>query len=323
MAKKLEIPPWATNEVTKAYWRTVAPNAGMSGWASEAPPPVEAEYCHTCGNAGFVRALPHDFQPGGAWQEAVYVTCPSPTCHIKRASNTKKYGAVTSLSAIPSEYKKMDFAKWDRLMQKGKPKGNAPHVMDKKRDAYGAARAFVLAHQRGFRFTRAEAAAQAGLQPEENVNNTASLNAIVYSGTYGVGKTSLACAIANACMELFVQVVYVRMDTLFLALRDTFNTDKKGETEGKVINLYKSAPVLIIDELPLTASDWQREVGGGLIDHRLANGLPTIITTNVPDADALVTAWGRLIADRITAMSHWYVLGGVQLRPRYEARESR
>lgn len=218
----------------------------------------------------------------------------------------------------------MTFEEWDKLMHKRVPKG-APHVMDKKRDALGAAKAFVAAFDQEYRFSRADAAARAGLEPDlsEGIDNAARLNSIVFSGTFGVGKTSLTCAIANALMSANIQVVYVRMDNFFLALRDTFNTDKKGDNEGKVINLYKSAPVLILDELPLSASDWQREVGGSLIDHRYSAGLPTLITTNLESPEALRNAWGRLIADRITAMAHWFVLGGVQLRPRYEAKASR
>lgn len=321
MAKKIALPEWATNQATKDYWRTVAPSAGMAAWGTveEQAPPVVA-YCSTCGNAGFVRVGAP--QPGAAWVQPEYISCPDPSCTVRREALGKLYGAVNASSQIPLEYRKMTFAKWEKLMQKAKPK-DAMHVMDKKRDAFGAALAFVHAHEQGFKFSRAEAAINAGLAPVGGAGDNILLNSIVFSGTFGVGKTSLACAIANALMELYIQVVYVRMDSLFLALRDTYNTEKKGETEGKVLSLYKSAPVLILDELPLTASDWQRKVGGDLIDHRLANGLPTLITTNMEGADQLQKAWGRLIADRITAMSHWFVLGGVQLRPRYAERESR
>lgn len=323
MVKRLAIPEWAQNQATKDYWRTVAPNAGMEAWHTQAAvAAAPLPYCFTCGNAGFVRALPPNHQAGGAWAEPIYVPCPDPKCHIRGEVNRGKYKTVSVASQIPTEYRKMSFEKWEKLMQKGKPK-DAPHVMDKKRDAYGAARAFVLAYERSFKFSRAEAAELAGLQPEGASTDHVMLNCIVYSGTFGVGKTSLACSIANALMERYVSVVYVRMDSLFLALRDTFNSDKKGDTEGKALSLYKNAEVLILDELPLTASDWQKDVGGGLIDYRLANGLPTIITTNLEGIEKLQEGWGRLIADRITAMSHWFVLGGVQLRPRYAARESR
>lgn len=315
--KNLNLPAYVTHPDAKAYWASINNSRAPGEFVPE--PTSTIEKCATCGGAGFIRRV---YTRDGQVVGSEYVRCDNVSCETVRSIDHNRYRTITASSRIPEQYAKMTLSHWHTLMKK-QSKGKV-HPMDGKRDAFGAALAFINAYDKNFRFTRAEAASEVNLPPPLD-EDKAKLNSIVYAGLNGVGKTSLACAIANALMDMQIGVVYVQMADFFMSLRASFGDGKgkTGKTESGLMKQYQDAPVLVIDEFPAYTTEWQKQMGALLINHRSSNALPTIITTNILTPEALTVAWEHLIGDRIAAMAHWFVVGGIELRRRKAARESR
>lgn len=71
---------------------------------------------------------------------------------------------------------------------------------------------------------------------------------IMFTGAYGVGKTHLACSIANELIKRETSVIFGSLIKLFGLLKQTYNADSL-ESETTLINNYISCEVLIIDDL--------------------------------------------------------------------------
>jgi DNA replication protein DnaC len=103
---------------------------------------------------------------------------------------------------------------------------------------------------------------------------------LVFSGTFGCGKTHLAAAIANE------QVTKGRATPMFVVvpdlldhLRATFSPSA-GTTLDRVFEQVKSTQLLVLDDLGTeSATPWAREKLFQLLNHRYAARLPTVITT--------------------------------------------
>lgn len=104
------------------------------------------------------------------------------------------------------------------------------------------------------------------------------------SGTYGCGKTHLAIAIALACLDRGVPVLFQTAPDFLRALRATFGTEAAGQYEA-VFALAANIEVLVIDDLGAQKnSDWAAEQLFQLINHRYLRRLPTVITSNLTAA---------------------------------------
>ena len=92
-------------------------------------------------------------------------------------------------------------------------------------------------------------------------------------GGYGAGKTHLAMAIAQ---RVALQVVWANCNELFSYLKTRFRLDFDEEV-GRI----KAAELLVLDDLGANRSTpWETEVLYGIINHRHAERMPTVITTN-------------------------------------------
>jgi len=103
---------------------------------------------------------------------------------------------------------------------------------------------------------------------------------LVFTGTYGCGKTHLAAAIAN------YQIAAGRPTPMFIVvpdlldhLRATFSPSS-GTTLDRVFEQVRTTSLLILDDLGTeSATPWAREKLFQLLNHRYAARLPTVITT--------------------------------------------
>ena len=76
------------------------------------------------------------------------------------------------------------------------------------------------------------------------------------------------------------------MIDLLERIKRTFN--QQGEDEGRVLNVYKTVPLLIIDDIGKEPpTEWAIATIYNIINGRYEACLPTIITTNY-DTDALI-----------------------------------
>ena len=103
---------------------------------------------------------------------------------------------------------------------------------------------------------------------------------LVLKGGYGCGKTHLAAAIANACVERGQPVLFITVPDLLDHLRAAF-APTSPTAYGARFEEVRTAPVLILDDLGTESStSWAQEKLFQIINYRYNAHLPTVITTN-------------------------------------------
>lgn len=103
---------------------------------------------------------------------------------------------------------------------------------------------------------------------------------LVIRGGYGCGKTHLAAAIANRCIERGQPVLFVTVPDLLDHLRAAFGPSSSIAYDER-FDEVRTAPVLILDDLGTEApSSWAQEKLFQILNYRYNARLPTVITTN-------------------------------------------
>ncbi len=102
---------------------------------------------------------------------------------------------------------------------------------------------------------------------------------LVFTGTYGCGKTHLAAAIANAQRDPSRVPMFVVVPDLLDHLRATFGPTS-NTTLDKAFEQVRTTGLLVLDDLGTeSATPWAREKLFQLLNHRYVARLPTVITT--------------------------------------------
>ncbi len=106
---------------------------------------------------------------------------------------------------------------------------------------------------------------------------------LVFTGTFGCGKTHLAAAIANRQIALGRGApMFVVVPDLLDHLRATFSPDSLVSYDKRFEEI-RTAPLLILDDLGTeSATPWAREKLFQLLNYRYVAQLPTVITTSDP-----------------------------------------
>ncbi len=103
---------------------------------------------------------------------------------------------------------------------------------------------------------------------------------LVLKGGYGCGKTHLAAAIANGCVERGQPVLFITVPDLLDHLRATFAPSSPAEYDTR-FEQVRAVPVLILDDLGTeSATPWAQEKLFQIFNYRYNAQLPTVITTN-------------------------------------------
>jgi len=103
---------------------------------------------------------------------------------------------------------------------------------------------------------------------------------IVFTGTFGSGKTHLAAAVSNELRRTGHQVMFTTVPELMDYMRVTFDP-KSNVRFDKRFQEIKNAPILILDDLSLeSATTWAKEKLFQIIDHRYIKKMPTVYTTS-------------------------------------------
>jgi DNA replication protein DnaC len=103
---------------------------------------------------------------------------------------------------------------------------------------------------------------------------------LVLKGGYGCGKTHLAAAIANSCVERGQPVLLITIPDLLDHLRAAFAPSSPADYDTRFEEV-RTAPVLILDDLGTeSGTTWAQEKLFQIFNYRYNARLPTVITTN-------------------------------------------
>lgn len=103
---------------------------------------------------------------------------------------------------------------------------------------------------------------------------------LVLMGSYGCGKTHLAAAVANACVEFGMNTIFLTVPDLLDWLR--FSYDAPDTTFEERFEELRNAGLLVLDDLGAqNSTKWAGEKLFQIVDYRYARKLPTVVTTNL------------------------------------------
>jgi DNA replication protein DnaC len=121
------------------------------------------------------------------------------------------------------------------------------------------------------RFARAVAAAQRFAEAPDGW-------LVLYGGS-GSGKTHLAAAVANRCIERGEPALFVVVPDLLDHLRSAYGPDSDVPYDQLFLHI-RNAPLLILDDLDAySATPWAQEKFFQLVNHRFNFRMPTVFTT--------------------------------------------
>jgi len=144
--------------------------------------------------------------------------------------------------------------------------------------------------------TKALATAKAYADSWEQMQDRGS--GLIFSGKAGTGKTHLACAIANAVIDLAIPAKFTTVTNMMRAIKETYSKDS-DDSESKVLQRLSDVPLLVLDEAGMDyGTDFNKTLLFEVLNSRYENVNPTIILTNL-DATALKEYLGERVVDRM------------------------
>lgn len=112
---------------------------------------------------------------------------------------------------------------------------------------------------------------------------------LIFTGSYGTGKTHLAAAICHELIKQDYQPIFGTMINLLEKIKATYYDEFAKEHEDRIIERYTNCHLLIIDDLGKERpTEWAIEKLYYIINTRYERCLPIIITTNY-DIDKLTS----------------------------------
>lgn len=100
-------------------------------------------------------------------------------------------------------------------------------------------------------------------------------------GMVGSGKTHLACSIANELIKRSFNVLFMVVPDYLEEIKYSWERGSNGH-EKEIIDRARDASVLVMDDLGAHCySDWTKSKIYTLLNYRINNNLPTVITSNL------------------------------------------
>lgn len=131
---------------------------------------------------------------------------------------------------------------------------------------------------------------------------------IIYFGNCGVGKTMSACKVAKEVLDGGYLVKFVQSGELYDMIRQSYTTNDKEVY--KAIQDYKLCDLFILDDLGTESNnDDSRERITQLLENRMSQMKPTIITTNLNEGDFKKRYGERFVSRTYEHFSKVYFTG--------------
>ncbi len=131
---------------------------------------------------------------------------------------------------------------------------------------------------------------------------------ILLSGRVGCGKTFLAACMANRLLDAGIETLFLVVPDFLDEIKSTYDTNESEVSEKNVLDKARTAKVLMMDDLGAhNYSEWASNKIYSILNYRLNEGLPTVITTNLgmPEIEAYL---GERTSSRIIALCDTYRL---------------
>lgn len=130
---------------------------------------------------------------------------------------------------------------------------------------------------------------------------------LVFTGPFGCGKTHLAAAIANYCIEHGIFALFVVVPDLLDYLRAAY-APTSPVTYDERLEQVRNVELLILDDLGTqNTTPWAAEKLYQILNYRYNAELPTVITTNQSLLDIDPRLASRLKDQRLVRMISLYV----------------
>ncbi|MBS3969909.1 MAG: ATP-binding protein [Clostridia bacterium] len=141
-----------------------------------------------------------------------------------------------------------------------------------------------------------------------DINTNKVKKGLFFCGPVGSGKTFLASATARELLLNNHEVLFVVVPDFLDALRFTFDKNDNGITEKGLMDVVWNIPILILDDLGAhNYTQWTVNKIYSLLNYRLNNKLPTIITSNLT-LNELEILLGDRTCSRIIALCNVFRL---------------
>lgn len=119
---------------------------------------------------------------------------------------------------------------------------------------------------------------------------------ILLIGSTGLGKTHLALSIANVVLAKGYEVLYCSCSNLFQIIDEERSADRASDT----MNSVKRCDLLILDDLGSEyINNYYNAMLYDLINSRLSERKPSIITSNLEDPEKFRLRYGEKITSRL------------------------
>ena len=132
---------------------------------------------------------------------------------------------------------------------------------------------------------------------------------LLFTGSVGSGKTFLASAIANYCLNKNKQVLFTVVPDLLDEIKATYDRNNPNNIDESIIlNQARTAELLILDDLGVhNYTDWTVNKIYSILNYKVNNQMPVIITTNLNLAE-LDTYLGERTTSRVLQLCKVYRL---------------
>ncbi len=112
---------------------------------------------------------------------------------------------------------------------------------------------------------------------------------LLFIGDPGVGKTHLAAAVLRALLARGFEGIFFDYQNLLEKIKSSYN-ELSGSSDREAYRSTLDADILLLDDLGAhRVTDWVEDTVTSIITWRCNHRKPTIITTNLADADAGIT----------------------------------